>query len=136
MVIKLFLCKWSECTVIQGQGLKASLKLWFWFFFSFPGFGEIISFFEKGMVSRKLLVCQNGQVDVTMSMSKSESTPSFTKKMQHFFQETTNKKKKDAEKNRAAFLLRVPKKSSFCPHPIRNDVGALKEVRKFSLVCA
>lgn len=37
-----------EYTVIQG--CQGTLKLWFWFFFSFPGFGEIMALFKKGMV--------------------------------------------------------------------------------------
>ena len=57
--------------------------------------------------------------------------------MQHFFQETTSQKKERCrETPRSFFVRRVPKKIIILPHPIRNDVGALKEVRKFSLVCA
>ena len=71
-----------------------------------------------------------------MFMSKFESKPSFTKKMQHFFQETTSQKKERCRETPRSFFVARAQKIIILPHPIRNDVGALKEVRKFSLVCA
>ena len=53
----------------------------------------------------KLLICQNGQVDVTMSMSKFESKPSFTKKTCS----TNQKKERCKEKPRSFFVARAPK---------------------------
>lgn len=44
---KVFLVQ-VEYTVIQG--CQGTLKLWFCFSFSFPGIGEIMALFKKGMV--------------------------------------------------------------------------------------